>query len=276
MTAPPCCVTLPRHALHCAISSSSSSSSGVQGLDVSRQLRLRSLSLSSHGSSAAAAAARVRRFSGCQHGKRMQRSEERLVRPKNAAPRAALEPLKTVTVEDDDVSLEGVAKVERERPVNTSSWGRIALLAGGDVVAILIFAAVGRLSHGLSALDWNVVETADPFIAGWLLGAYLCGGFGPEGQGLKGLPSATVAAAKSWVVGIPLGLAIRAFGTGHIPPQPFVLVSLASTIVLLIGWRSAFTAAFPTDDSSLKSRQGDRQGSVFELFELLTSLVRRW
>jgi hypothetical protein len=40
--------------------------------------------------------------------------------------------------------------------------------------------------------------------AGWLLGSYFLGGFGPEGQGLNGVPSAALAAIKSWAVGIPV------------------------------------------------------------------------
>lgn len=43
---------------------------------------------------------------------------------------------------------------------------RVALLAGGDVLALLLFAAIGRFSHGFSVFDTETLRTADPFIAG--------------------------------------------------------------------------------------------------------------
>ena len=44
------------------------------------------------------------------------------------------------------------------------SW--VALLAGGDVLALIVFAAIGRFSHGFSVFDTETLRTADPFIAG--------------------------------------------------------------------------------------------------------------
>ena len=45
----------------------------------------------------------------------------------------------------------------------------MALLAGGDVLALLIFSAIGRFSHGFSVFDTDTLRTADPFIAGMCL-----------------------------------------------------------------------------------------------------------
>lgn len=42
----------------------------------------------------------------------------------------------------------------------------MAVLAGGDVAALLMFAAIGRIGHGFSVLDFETFKTADPFIAG--------------------------------------------------------------------------------------------------------------
>lgn len=44
----------------------------------------------------------------------------------------------------------------------------VAVLAGGDVAALLLFAAIGRSSHGFSVFDFETFKTADPFIAGTL------------------------------------------------------------------------------------------------------------
>lgn len=48
----------------------------------------------------------------------------------------------------------------------------MALLAGGDVLALLLFSAIGRFNHGFSVFDFDTLRTADPFIAGILM--FLC------------------------------------------------------------------------------------------------------
>lgn len=184
--------------------------------------------------------------------------------------------LQTVFVEDKNVSVEGVAKVDRKESSDDPAWGRIAFLAGGDIIVLLAFAAIGRLSHGMVVVDWDALRTADPFIAGWLLGAYLLGGYGPDGQGVNGFASAVFAAVKSWVVGIPLALVIRGVTSGHVPAQPFIVVSMASTLVLLVGWRATVAVVFPNEKMSNDKLAGNKKGSIFELFQLLSSLVRRW
>ncbi|MCO5597629.1 hypothetical protein L7F22_051710 [Adiantum nelumboides] len=185
--------------------------------------------------------------------------------------------LQTVFVEDAKVSVEGVAKVDRSVPSpDNPAWGHIAFLAGGDVLVLFAFAALGRLSHGMSVMDWDALQTADPFIAGWLLGAYLLGGYGPDGQGVNGFGSAVLAAVKSWAVGIPLALVIRSLTSGHVPSHPFIIVSMASTLILLVGWRATANVVFPNEKFAKDKLTGNKKGSVFELFQLLSSLVRRW
>lgn len=174
--------------------------------------------------------------------------------------------------------LEGVIQIEKLGDAAAESklvsYAKLGLLAGGDVFCLLLFSAIGRFSHGLPVLDAETFKTADPFIAGWLLSAYLLGGFGDDAKGRNGVGSAVITAAKSWAVGIPLGLAIRAVTSGHLPPTPFILVTMGSTGVLLTAWRALVSQLF----SNQQKQQDDvyRRGSPFELFELLTSLVRRW
>lgn len=43
---------------------------------------------------------------------------------------------------------------------------QIGVLAGGDVLCLLMFSAIGRFSHGLPFLDLETLKTADPFVAG--------------------------------------------------------------------------------------------------------------
>ncbi|MCE2055303.1 hypothetical protein HAX54_042372 [Datura stramonium] len=110
-------------------------------------------------------------------------------------------------VGQDSIPLEGV--IQFEKPDSSSfsdkinKWGWVALLAGGDVAALLLFSAIGRFSHGFSVFDPDTLRTADPFIAGWFLSAYFLGGFGEDGRGKNGLFKAFIAATKSWSLGIP-------------------------------------------------------------------------
>ncbi|WOG91886.1 hypothetical protein DCAR_0311141 [Daucus carota subsp. sativus] len=178
-------------------------------------------------------------------------------------------------VGQDSVPLEGVIQFEKSSfSARLDKWGRVALLAGGDVLALLLFSAIGRFSHGFSVVDVETLRTADPFIAGWVLSAYFLGGYGEDGRGVNGLSQAVIAAAKSWIVGIPLGIIIRGLAAGHVPPTSFILVTMGSTSVLLIGWRTLLYSIFPNDQR--KKNDIYKRGSPFELFELLTSLIRRW
>ncbi|XP_062214703.1 uncharacterized protein LOC133915528 [Phragmites australis] len=195
----------------------------------------------------------------------------------SGSPAAAEDPV-LIRVTNDGVPLEGVIQIEKPGDGNGESklvsYAKLGLLAGGDVLCLLVFSAIGRFNHGLPILDAETFKTADPFIAGWLLSAYLLGGFGDDAKGRNGVGNAVITAAKSWVVGIPLGLAIRAVASGHIPPTPFILVTMGSTGVLLTAWRALVSQLLSTG----QKQQDDvyRRGSPFELFELLTSLVRRW
>lgn len=42
----------------------------------------------------------------------------------------------------------------------------LAFLAGGDVLCLLVFSAIGRFSHGLPVVNVETLKTADPFVAG--------------------------------------------------------------------------------------------------------------
>ncbi len=49
------------------------------------------------------------------------------------------------------------------------SWGDLSTrrgLATGDLVALTLFAYVGRASHGMASIDLGVLATALPFLVG--------------------------------------------------------------------------------------------------------------
>jgi hypothetical protein len=118
---------------------------------------------------------------------------------------------------------------------------RIAALAAGDTLALLIFAAVGRASHaeaaGLGAL-LQTAETAAPFVAGWFVVAPLAGAFRPEVASRPGPMLARTALA--WLLAWPLSLGLRALLLQRPIPIPFALVTLAAVFVMIGLWRLVF------------------------------------
>lgn len=187
-------------------------------------------------------------------------------------------PLKVVQIERaGDEAWAGVAALDKgEQP---TSLGKTLTLVGGDITALLVFAAIGRVNHG-EVLDSETLLTALPFIVGWFTSAGLLGGFGAEAQG-GDTKSAALVAAKCWALGTPLALGLRWLSKGYAPPLPFAIVSLVVTAVLLVGWRSALSAATPKVSAPL-SKAGqmalrkDKTGNPLEFLELLFSLTKRW
>lgn len=150
----------------------------------------------------------------------------------------------------------------------------------GDAAALLLFAAIGRGSHGEGLSVAGVLSTAWPFMLGWFGSAALLGGYGKAAQG-GSTGKAAGAAAKCWAAGIPAGHLVRAATRGYFPDPSFIAVSMAATGVFLVGWRTALAAATPetkepeTPLEQLRAR-GNRQGNIFEMFQMLSSLVKRW
>ncbi|KAK8596945.1 hypothetical protein V6N12_065422 [Hibiscus sabdariffa] len=96
----------------------------------------------------------------------------------------------TVFVGQEDVPLEGVIQFEKPSSSSrVSEWSnsRVALLSGGDVLALLLFSTIGRYNHGLPIFVTDTLLTNDPFLAGWFLSAYFLGGYNEDGRGANGL-----------------------------------------------------------------------------------------
>ncbi|XP_059631175.1 uncharacterized protein LOC132274043 isoform X2 [Cornus florida] len=106
---------------------------------------------------------------------------------------------------------------------------------------------------------------------------------------MNGFSKAVIAAAKSWSLGIPVGMTIRAATVGHIPPPSFILVTLGSTAFLLIGWRALLFSILPDDTSKVDGDEKDgvvmkdgvekdgvdKHDKPFDLFESITSFVQQ-
>lgn len=103
------------------------------------------------------------------------------------------------------------------------------LAAGADVLAVLVFAAVGRSSHAELADAVGVLATAAPFLLGLLLGWLVIRAWRA--------PLRLPVAVAVWAGAVIVGLGVRAAFT-HRLPLTFVLVAAVSLALLLLGWRA--------------------------------------
>lgn len=149
------------------------------------------------------------------------------------------------------------AQTTRPAPAN---WRRIVALAAGDSAALLLFAAIGRASHGeesgLEAL-LQVAGTAAPFIAGWFLTAPLFGAYGSATHGLRPMLTRTT---LCWLAACPVGLGLRALALERSVPLSFALVTLITVLLILLAWRALF-AALEARNSANRS-PGSNTGNV--------------
>ncbi|CAI6007923.1 unnamed protein product [Closterium sp. NIES-65] len=172
------------------------------------------------------------------------------------------------SVEERGVTVEGVAKVDRGE--SSSTLARALLTAGGDAAVLILFAYIGRATHVSAAIDWELIKTAQPFLAGWCISAIIFGNYS-VGRPLPATPGdAAKEAGKTWALGVPLGIAFRSLIKGQPPQLPFLAVAIVMTSLLMLGWRAALAAALPGDGGE-KSKL-DRKGSVFELLEVSSGL----
>jgi Protein of unknown function (DUF3054) len=107
---------------------------------------------------------------------------------------------------------------------------RIAALAfAADAVAVVVFAAIGRASHGESDDVLGLVGTAAPFLIG-LAAAWVTPVVRrhPTGWG-----AGLAVLGGAWLI----GLALRAGFTNSLP-LIFAVISLVSLGVLILGWRA--------------------------------------
>jgi DUF3054 family protein len=108
---------------------------------------------------------------------------------------------------------------------------RVTFAAAVDAALIIVFAALGRRAHDEGSAASEALVVAAPFLAGYAVGW--------AAARLDRAPLDLRRAAVAWAVGIPLGLLLRGlvFGRGVAPT--FVVVALAVTGLLLLGWRAA-------------------------------------
>ncbi|MFC6862557.1 DUF3054 domain-containing protein [Halomicroarcula sp. GCM10025817] len=128
-----------------------------------------------------------------------------------------------------------VSTVESGR-VELSS--RTAVLALGDVLALLIFVVAGEYSHGIDPLanPGRVGGTLAPFLIGWGLVAVAGGLYAAPSRSSLGRTLATT--FGGWVLAVVVAQLLRATAVFHGDAAlTFALVSTFVGGVLLVGWR---------------------------------------
>jgi len=115
-----------------------------------------------------------------------------------------------------------------------------ALAIVADVVAVVVFAAIGRMSHAQPDDLLGLLGTAAPFLVGvvamWVTPI------------VRAQPVGAWAAVTVWAGTVVIGLLLRAGFTERLPLS-FAVVTTISLAVLMVGWRALSAAV------SLHARQ---------------------
>jgi adenylate kinase len=185
--------------------------------------------------------------------------------------RRAEEAFESGYLSTEDVNWSGQAGLDSSASDGVSSYADILHrldVAFGDALALLLFAWIGRSSHGNASLAGGVFTTALPFLAGWFLVSPLLGIY--KRTATANVREALRTTFIAWSVSIPAGLAIRGLVQQKIPPSPFIVVSLISTLVILCGWRVSYVRLRGTETETM------RQGGILDGLKMVTTLLRRW
>ncbi len=117
-----------------------------------------------------------------------------------------------------------------------------AFAALADIVAVLVFCAVGRRSHAEGLTVAGVAETAWPFLAGTAVGWLLIRAWRR--------PTAVVpTGVVVWACTVVIGMLLRKATSAGVAVS-FIVVASVATAVLLLGWRAALAALRRRPDHS--------------------------
>lgn len=109
-----------------------------------------------------------------------------------------------------------------------------------DFLSIFCFAAVGKASHNNDgSLDIvAILTTAFPFLFAWYATSPFTNVYGNDAEG--SIVQSSKLAAKGWMIAIPLGICFRGILKGYVPPLPFVIVTMITTLIILAGSRMIY------------------------------------
>ncbi|QUR66148.1 DUF3054 domain-containing protein [Mycobacterium spongiae] len=100
-----------------------------------------------------------------------------------------------------------------------------------DVVAVLIFCALGRRSHAEGVTIAGVATTAWPFLTGAIVGWLVS-------RGWRRPTAVAPTGVVVWLSTVTIGMVLRKVSSAGVAAS-FVVVAASVTAVLLLGWRAA-------------------------------------
>jgi len=119
------------------------------------------------------------------------------------------------------------------------AFRQLPLLAAGDLLMLLLFVVIGRMSHGMTS-DWlvNLLRIATPFVLGWAIAAIATGAYRPRSW--QKPTEFMVRSVGAWLLGVGLAFLLRHFLMQDRITLPFALTSVAFTGLFLLVWRVGF------------------------------------
>jgi Protein of unknown function (DUF3054) len=136
--------------------------------------------------------------------------------------------------EPEENLLQSSVRVKESRSSTMTTPFDRPSLALVDFVTLVLFAAIGTLSHtnseSITLEIQKVLLTAMPFVVSWFLTSTFTGVYNPMDKDIK---SSVLQTTKGWIIAIPIGCILRGVIKGYMPPIPFVVVTMISTLVLM-------------------------------------------
>ncbi|HEY5848766.1 MAG TPA: DUF3054 domain-containing protein [Microlunatus sp.] len=102
-----------------------------------------------------------------------------------------------------------------------------------DIVAVTVFAILGRSSHAEANTLLGVLSTAWPFLVGAVIGHLLC----RVAATLRGDPTGSRPGLAVWASTVILGTVLRV-ASGDTAAWSFIIVAAVVLAVFLLGWRT--------------------------------------
>lgn len=124
--------------------------------------------------------------------------------------RKAEEAFEEGVIRNQNVTWSGQAGLDTSNSDGTSSYADLSRrldVAFGDAIAILLFAYIGRSTHGDNAIDLELFKTAAPFLASWFFMSPLLGAY--TRPATANVMSTLLSFSRAWAVSVPMGLALR-------------------------------------------------------------------
>ena len=177
--------------------------------------------------------------------------------------------MREIPVAETEWSGQSSVEVSRISSNNLNDVINRPLLATGDALVLLFFAAIGRSNHkeGLDLL--STFYTALPFLLPWLAVTPFLGSYSREST--SSVTNAILRILPGWAITEGCALAVRYYEKGYPPPTAFIVVSSIATLTLLSMWRVIYIKAFGST-----SDEDEKSAGLFEVFKMVTTLVRRW